>query len=311
MDIILQENDDFLVQNEITKGAMTLVDENYADNLLSKTKNKPIIAPGGSACNTTIGLGRLSKKAVFAGCCGDDDLGRQFQAALSKNNVLSSLTITSAAKTGRVVSVVTPDAQRSMLTYLGASGLTNPDLFTPQLFKGASLVHIEGYLIFNEKLLRKVLESAKLSGVTVSLDLASFNVIEQNLNLVKSLVSQYVDIVLANEDEAKAYTTKSDEKEALDIIAEDCDIAVVKLGKRGSLVKRDKNVYTIAPVGEEKAKDTTGAGDLWASGFLYGIINDLPIEKAGYIGSLCGYEVCRVFGAHIPDDRWDAILREV
>jgi sugar/nucleoside kinase (ribokinase family) len=311
MDIILQESDEFLVKNEITKGAMTLVGEDYADTLLVKTSNKPIIAPGGSACNTTIGLGRLCKKAVFAGCRGDDELGKEFEAALAKNNVSSSLTITGHAKTGRVLSIVTPDAQRSMLTYLGASGLTDPELFTPELFKGAAVVHIEGYLIFNEKLLRKVLESAKKAGVKVSLDLASFNIIEQNLELVRSLVREFVDIVLANEDEARAYTGDSDERKALDIIANDAEIAVVKLGKRGSLVKYENNAYTIAPVGEEKAKDTTGAGDLWASGFLYGVINGLPIEKAGYIGSLCGYEVCRVFGAHIPDDRWDAILREV
>jgi len=131
------------------------------------------------------------------------------------------------------------------------------------------------------------------------------------LDFVKQLVREYVDIVLANEDEARAYSGKTDEKEALNEIAKDCDIAVVKIGKRGSLVKYENSVYSIAPVGEEKAKDTTGAGDLWASGFLYGIINDLPIEKAGFIGSLCGYEVCRVLGAHIPDERWDAIFASI
>jgi len=311
MDIILQETDEFLEQNKIVKGGMSLVEADFADKLLAKTKNAVIVAPGGSACNTTIGLGRLSKAARFIGCCGNDELGEKFKTALVKNNVEARLTTTNKAATGRVVSVVTPDAQRSMLTYLGASGYTDPAMFTPEIFAGAALVHIEGYLIFNEKLLRTVLASAKKSGVKISLDLASFNIIEQNLDFVKSLVREYVDIVLANEDEARAYSGKSDEKEALNEIAKDCDIAVVKIGKRGSLVKYENSVYSIAPVGEEKAKDTTGAGDLWASGFLYGIINDLPIEKAGFIGSLCGYEVCRVLGAHIPDERWDAILKEI
>ncbi|MCL1946869.1 MAG: adenosine kinase [Chitinivibrionia bacterium] len=311
MDIILQESDEFLADNKIVKGAMTLVEADFADKLLAKTQNKPIIAPGGSACNTIIGLGRLSKQAKFVGCCGTDELSEKYRAALAKNNVEAKLTTTDKAATGRVVSVVTPDAQRSMLTYLGASGFTDPSIFTPALFTGASLVHIEGYLIFNEKLLRAVLENAKKAKVKISMDLASFNVVEQNLDLVKSLVREYVDIVLANEDEAKAYTGQSDEKTALEIIAKDCEITVVKVGKRGSFVKSGENVYQISSVGEEKAKDTTGAGDLWASGFLYGVINGLSIEKAGYIGSLCGYEVCRVFGAHIPDERWNAILREI
>jgi len=311
MDIILQESDEFLTKNEIVKGGMSLVEADFADKLLAKTNNKPIIAPGGSACNTTIGLGRLSGLAKFVGCCGDDELGKTYQAALKKNNVEAKLTITDKAATGRVVSVVTPDAQRSMCTYLGASGFTDPNMFSPEIFAGASLVHIEGYLIFNEKLLRAVLENAKKTGVKVSLDMASFNVIESNLSLVKELVKEYVDIVLANEDEARAYTGLTNEKAALDAIAQDCEVAVVKLGKRGSLVKTAGKIYEIAPVGEEKAKDTTGAGDLWASGFLYGVINGLSIEKAGYIGSLCGYEVCRVFGAHIPDERWEYILTQI
>ncbi|MDR0304225.1 MAG: adenosine kinase [Chitinispirillales bacterium] len=311
MDIILQETDEFLEQNKIVKGGMSLVEADFADKLLAKTQNSVIIAPGGSACNTTIGLGRLSKTAKFIGCCGNDELGEKFKTALAKNNVKAQLTTADKADTGRVVSVVTPDAQRSMLTYLGASGYTDPAVFTPEIFAGAALVHIEGYLIFNEKLLRTVMANAKKADVKISLDLASFNIIEQNLDFVQSLVREYVDIVLANEDEAKAYTKKSDEKEALDIIAKDAQIAVVKLGKRGSLVKYENSVYEIAPVGEEKAKDTTGAGDLWASGFLYGIINNLPIEKAGFIGSLCGYEVCRILGAHIPDKRWESILEKI
>jgi len=317
MDIILQESDDFLTKNEIVKGGMTLVDKDYADKLLAKTANKPIIAPGGSACNTIIGLGRLSGQAKFVGCCADDDLGRQYRAALKKNNVEAQLTISDKAGTGRVVSVVTPDAQRSMLTYLGASGFTDPNIFSPEIFAGAAVVHLEGYLIFNEKLLRAVLESAKKAGVKISLDMASFNVIESNLELVKSLVKEYVDIVLANEDEARAYTgiaagaTPSDEKAALDAIAQDCEIAVVKLGKRGSLVKTAGKIYEIAPICDKPAIDTTGAGDLWASGFLYGVINGLGIEKAGALGSRCGYEVCQVFGAHIPDERWEVILKEI
>ena len=310
MDIILPESDAFLAANNVVKGGMTLVESGTAAKFMQKTRKMATIAPGGSACNTTIGLARLGGYAKFIGCRGDDSLGGEYERALLNNNVDPKLTISDKAGTGRVLSIVTPDAQRSMLTYLGASGYTDPAMFTPEVFAGARVVHLEGYLIFNETLLRAILESARKARVIISLDLASFNIVKENLALVKELVSKYVDIVLANEDEARAYTGLI-EKDALDVLAQDCKIAVVKLGKRGSLIQDMGKTYEIPPVGILPAIDTTGAGDLWASGFLHGVMNDFPIEKSGYLASLCGYEVCRVLGAHIPDKRWAEILKEI
>ena len=310
MDIILNESDEFLEQNGVIKGGMELVDADKANELLAKSSETPLLVPGGSAANTLIGLGRLSGKAAFIGCAGDDKLGDDYQAALKANNVEPIFT-TTATPTGQVLSIVTPDAQRSMLTYLGAAAEMSPETFSTSIFGDADLVHIEGYLLFNEALIRKVLEAAKEAGIIVSLDLAAFTVIDANPTLVKELVKEYVDIVLANEDEAKAYTGFEDEHKAVAELAKDAAVAVVKIGARGSLVQYDGEVTVIAPYGEEKPKDTTGAGDLWASGFLYGLINGKSFAEAGRIAGMTGYEVCRVFGAHLSDETWARIKSDI
>jgi sugar/nucleoside kinase (ribokinase family) len=308
MDILLFESDGFVAEHGLIKGGMEMVDAGRADELLAASARGAAArrVPGGSSCNTTIGLGRLCGKAVFVGTRGDDDLGGILEASIAANDVEARLRKV-AAPTGRVLSVVTPDAERTMLTCLGASSETSADQISPELFRGADLVHVEGYLLFNEPVIRAVFESAEAAGVPASLDLASFTVVEAKLALAKELVQKHVAVLLANEDEARSYTGASDEREALEILAGDAECAVVKVGKRGSLVSLGGEVTTVAPVGDGGAVDTTGAGDLWASGFLYGLISGKPVAECGRIASLCGYEVCQVEGAHIPEEGWRRI----
>jgi len=305
MDILLFESERFLTAHKLIKGGMEMVGPERADELMAASANARVarLVPGGSACNTTIGLGRLCGKALFIGTRGDDELGKTLEAAISSNNVTPRL-CKSATPTGRVLSVITPDAERTMLTYLGASSETSAEMITPDLFRGADMVHVEGYLLFNEPLIRAVLESAAAAEVPVSLDLASFTVIDARIDLVKELVKKYVSVLLANEDEARSYTGASDEFEGLKILAQDAECAVVKVGKRGSYICLNDEITKIEPFGSGAALDTTGAGDLWASGFLFGLINGKTIAECGRIASLCGYEVCQVEGAHIPEEGW-------
>ncbi len=307
MDILLFESDRFLADHGVTKGGMQLVGPGRADQLLAASPNLPRMVPGGSACNTTIGLGRLGARAEFVGTRGDDEVGRILEAALLANNVTPRLE-TVATPTGRVLSIVTPDAERSMLTCLGASSEMSPRVFTPGLFAGADLVHVEGYLLFNEALIRSALEAAREAGVPVSLDLASFTVVDANPSLVRALVREYVDVLLANEDEARSYTGGREELEALGALAADAECAALKVGGRGSYVSLGGETTVILPCGECGVVDTTGAGDLWAAGFLFGLTSGLPVGECGRIASMCGYEVCRVEGAHIPDEGWGRIL---
>jgi sugar/nucleoside kinase (ribokinase family) len=171
------------------------------------------------------------------------------------------------------------------------------------------VVHIEGYLLFNNELMIKALCRAKEDGAMISLDLASYTVVESEKTLLETLVSEYVDILMANEDEAAAFTGHVDERKAIEALAEKARIAVLKIGKRGSYIAVDGSMVKIDPIEKGPVRDTTGAGDLWASGFLFGLTQGYGVEMCGKLASACGYEVCQVVGAAIPDEGWARIKR--
>lgn len=306
VDILIREDDAYLEKTCVPKGGMTLVDHGYIQQALSQASDAPQIVPGGSACNTTIGIAQLGGTARFVGKLGTDDWGRLFETGLQTNQVQPVL-FRSHLPTGRVLSIITPDAERSMLTYLGASAETLPEELKGISLTDAAIVHIEGYLLFNRDLVLAALESAKTAGAMISLDLASFTVVRDTLPFLNQIIPEYIDILIANEDEAFAYTGTKDGRSALKKLAEKTTIAVLKVGKRGSFIYYDHHTIRIAPVGSGRAVDTTGAGDLWAAGFLFGLTRNLPLEKCGALASACGYEVCQVVGASIPDEGWRRI----
>ncbi|MCP4703207.1 MAG: adenosine kinase [candidate division Zixibacteria bacterium] len=306
VDILINEDDNFLELVNAAKGGMLLVDLSVLSEALSNTSAIPTIVPGGSACNTIIGVARLGGPARFVGKRGSSKMGELFESDLKKNRVEPML-LQSTTPTGRVLSIITPDAQRSMLTYLGASAEAKPDEINDSCFKDAAIVHIEGYLLFNEALITAVLIGAKNNGALVSIDLASYTVVEATKSVLENLIKKYVDIIIANEDEAMAFTGHSNENDAIKALSEKADYAVLKVGKRGSYIAHNNDVLRIDPIGSGPAVDTTGAGDLWASGFLYGLANKFPLELCGKLGSACGYEVCQVIGANIPDQGWNRI----
>jgi sugar/nucleoside kinase (ribokinase family) len=308
LDILIHEDDEFLEKTGAVKGGMTLVDNTWIERTLAMGSGTATIVAGGSACNTIVGVGKLGGQARFVGKCGTDQWGRQYENNLGKQNVDPAL-LRSDLPTGRVLSIITPDAQRTMFTYLGASAETRPEEITASRFADAAVVHIEGYLLFNPDLIQAALIAAKKAGALISLDLASFTVVEQSLVLLKKLVADYVDIVIANEDEARAFSGQSDEKLALSALSEKANIAVLKVGSRGSRISHAGEIIHIQSIGDGTALDTTGAGDLWAAGFLFSLVKGQPLEKCGRLGSACGYEVCQVIGANIPDEGWNRIKK--
>lgn len=306
VDILSHEDDAFLAEIGAVKGGMIYVDTDYIDTILLSSSKRPVLVPGGSACNTVIGVGRLGGRARFIGKSGNDEMGDLIEADLRKNNVEPSL-LKSSSSTGRVLSIITPDAERSMLTCLGASSEVLPEEMTSKNFENAAIVHVEGYLLFNTELIFATLRAAKSAGALVSLDLASFTVVEASKSYLEKMVNEFVDILIANEDEARAYTGHADEVKALERLSEKVEIGVLKIGPRGSYISRAGNIRKIEAEGDGAALDTTGAGDLWASGFLFGLVNDFPLEKCGELGSACGFEVCQVVGTKIPEDGWQRI----
>jgi sugar/nucleoside kinase (ribokinase family) len=183
------------------------------------------------------------------------------------------------------------------------------DEMQSEIFAGYGILHIEGYLVQNHSLIEAALKVAKSEGLLVSIDMASFNIVEANIDFLNRVIREYVDIVFANEDEAIALTGKQPE-EALHAISEMCDLAIVKLGAQGSLIKYGKNVIRIEAI-PAKSVDTTGAGDIYASGVLFGISENLDLEKAGKLGSLLAGKVVEVVGAKIPEETWQELSVQI
>jgi sugar/nucleoside kinase (ribokinase family) len=308
VDILAHEEDDFLNRTGAIKGGMTYVSKEFIEKTLSLASNRSSLVPGGSACNTIVGVGKLGGQARFIGKCGNGEMGQFFESDLKRQNV-EPLLLRSDSPTGRVLSIITPDAQRSMFTFLGASAESSPQDITKDFFSDAAIVHIEGYLLFNPDLILTVLKMAQQSGARISLDLASFNVVEESHDLVEHIVESFVDILIANEDEAEAYTGHRDEARAIEALSKKVEIAVLKVGEQGSFIACSGQIVPIQPKTGGAAIDTTGAGDLWAAGFLYGLVNGYSLERCGELGSACGYEVCQVIGANIPDAGWERIKK--
>lgn len=308
VDIVAHASDGFIAATGVPKGGMVYFDDQGLEGVLSRVDRPPRIVPGGAACNTVVGLARLGGTARFIGKRGNDLSGRRYEDGLRASNVEPRL-IASDSPTGRVLSLITPDSQRTMLTYLGAAAEMRPDEIQPADFADTAVVLIEGYLVFNRELFQAALGRAKAAGACVALDLASFTVVESARDLLDEAVTGSIDILLANEDEAQAFTGRDSAAAALEDLAQRVPVAAVKIGPRGSLVAAAGRVQAVPPVPGDGVVDTTGAGDLWAAGFLFGLVEGYPLPVCGQLASACGYEVCRVLGAHIPDDGWERIRR--
>lgn len=301
VDILANVDDAWIAAQGVQKGGMNMVDWPQMEKFLGNLEN-PVRVPGGSTCNTMVGVAKLGGSAAFISKVGDDELGKIFQKHLKDSGVESKMGIFDVA-TGCVFSAVTPDAQRSMWTYLGASDFLGSDDFVPALYEGVSLLYAEGYRAFNAECFKKSFTLARSLGVETALDFSSFGVVDACRKMFDELFeNKMIDIIIANEDEAFAYAGVKEEA-ALEVLAGKAKVAIVKIGKRGALIAKDGKV-TRVQAGAAKAIDTTGAGDLWASGFLYGYLNGWDMERAGNLGSIVSNEVVQVMGAQIPEDGW-------
>lgn len=310
IDIIINiQNDAELAKLSLPKGSMQLVDEVQAHAVLDYFKNtEKKLASGGSASNTIHGIANLGIETAFIGAVGPDEYGKFFAEDARKSGITPFL-IERDMPSGTAITLMSPDSERTFATFLGAAcTLSSKDLQT-SFFKACDYLHIEGYLVQNYDLVETAMKMAKQAGLKISYDLASYNIVEGNLDFIKKIVSEYVDILFANEEEAKAFTGKED-REALDIIAEMCDIAVVKIGSKGSLIKQGTTVYTIAPC-PSVCLDTNGAGDNYAAGLLYGLCQGFDLQKCGDIASLISSKVVEVTGPKLPKETWTAIKAQI
>jgi sugar/nucleoside kinase (ribokinase family) len=306
VDLMTRIDNDGLLENfGLPKGSMILVDEDRASFITHATSSfDRTFTSGGSAANTIHGLAKLGVPAGYLGKVGNDEFGQIFKNDLVSSGIESTLLV-GKALTGRAIALMSPDAERTFAVYLGAAIELCAEDITPKLFEGYTIFHIEGYLVQNRELITRAIQLAKAAGLIVSIDLASFNVVSENLEFLQNIVKQYVDIVFANEEEAKSFTGL-EPLDALHHIAQHCTTAVVKIGKQGSYVKHDGQVYTIGVIRAQNI-DTTGAGDLYAAGYLYGYIKGYAPDTCGQIGSILAGAVIEHVGAKIPDSKWEEL----
>ena len=307
VDILIRIDDDrFLNSQNLPKGSMQLVDAVFAQQLQTATQEmNRSFASGGSAANTICGLAKLGVPTAFLGKTTDDENGIAFGSDMKAHGVDALLKKSATTASGFCTAFISPDGERTFATYLGAALELNADDISDDLFKGCDILHIEGYLLQNHELIRKAIVSAKRLGLEVSLDLASYNVVEENREFLTELIEKHTDIVFANEEEAFALTGLEAEK-SLEYLASKVKVAIVKIGAKGSWVMMGDKKEPIAAYPTQPV-DTTGAGDLYASGFLYAYGKGLDLKQAGKIGSFLASKIVATMGSKISESQWSEI----
>lgn len=307
MDILMSVDDEFLLTVPGEKGGSQPIDWTGFSDIMHRQNltHNVLVASGGSAANTTKALASLHQKCAFFGKVGNDQMGSDFSSRLVSFGTIPLL-IPTQTPTTQVAALVTPDGQRTFRFFLGASKeLTENDL-TPGLFENVKIVHIELYLLGQGNLVETAMKMAKEAGALVSIDLASFEVVKQYRSYLIDLIPHYVDIVFSNEDEIRALTGMEPEQGG-EFLRTLCPIAVVKLGKHGCWVITENEKLKSPGIRPSCVKDTTGAGDHFAAGFLYGVLNGHSMEKSAYFANLLGSAAVEVYGAEIPQERWNEL----
>ena len=294
----------------LPRGSMQLVDAAMMERAMAHTSNMPrTMAAGGSAANTVNGLANLGLPTAFIGKIGADEVGQTFRSDMQSNGIEPML-LQGQAASGRALVLVSPDSERTFATYLGAAVELSPSDLRPEMFAGARYFHIEGYLVQNHDLVRRALELAHEAGLKVSLDLASYNVVEEHRDFLRAMLEQHVSVVFANEEEARAFGGGSPEA-TLAELAELAELAVVKLGKAGSLVRRADEQVRIGVSAVDAVIDSTGAGDLYSAGFIYGLSQGMPLDQCGRLGAIVSGAVIGVLGPKMDALRWQQVRQQV
>lgn len=307
VDVLVRIDDDSLLEKlHLPKGSMQLIQEDTLSEIRKYTSGMKIHrSTGGSAGNTVCALAALGANPGFIGKVGQDETGAFFGDTLRQRGV-NALLATCDLPSGIASTFISTDGERTFGTYLGAAVTLRAEDLSRKMFAGYNYLYIEGYLLQDHDLMLRAVQLAKEEGLQVCLDMASYNVVEAERDFFDQLIVKYVDIVFANESEALAYTGKTPH-EALEEIASKCSIAVVKTGKEGSLVKKGTEVIQLLSCPVDNVLDTTGAGDFYAAGFMYGLTCGYSLEKCVQISTILATAVIQEVGTTLPAKKWDEI----
>jgi fructokinase len=299
VDVLVQADDAFLAGHGLTKGTMALVDEHQAERLYASV-GPGLETSGGSAANTLAGIAQLGGRAGFIGRVRNDQLGAIFAHDIrSVGALFETPAAVSGPSTARCLILVTPDAQRTMCTYLGASVGLDPADLDLALVRQAKILYLEGYLWDSEEAKRAFIAAAQVmreSGGQVALSLSDAFCVDRHRQSFQELVDGHVDVLFANEMEiCSLYETDSFEAAAEQVRGR-CRVAALTRSEKGSLVLGGGDTLAIPPFHLGDLVDTTGAGDLYAAGFLYGYTQGADLEHCGRLGSLCAGQVVTQLG---------------
>src|SRR3989338_2485195 len=313
MDFLVEVEDKTLLEFNLKKGEMHLVDETKAKDVLKILENKNTtidIVPGGSSANTLRGLAQLGASVLFCGRVGNYQHGDWYIEALKDHQVVTNMK-KHPGITGHAIGFITPDAQRTFSVHLGAGIQFAKEDIIEEDIKESKVLHIEGYQLEGntQAVILHAMQIAKKHGTKISIDLADPGLIRRQKDILQQVVHEFADIVFVNETEAKEFTGY-EETQAAQVLGQQVEIAIVKIGKQGSIISHQNQITYIAPI-TANAIDTTGAGDTYAAGFLYGYCKGWPIEKAGKLGSVLAAKIVEQKGVKLKHLEFEKLMQKI
>ena len=305
VDIIVNIEDEFLKINNLEKGSMNLINSDESQTLLENCKVIKQLS-GGSSANTVVCLAELGNYVQFIGRVKNDQFGNFFSSNIKKSKTIFNTPPTNeGASTAHSIILITPDAQRTMCTYLGASIEFEPKDIDFSILKESKYLYLEGYLWDSElakNAFLKAAQIAKLSNTKIILSLSDSFCVDRHRESFLELINNYVDIVFCNESEVLSLFNKDKLAKCQGDLSSLCELVAVTLGSNGSLIINKNNIEVIKSTKKGKVIDTTGAGDIYAGGFIHGLINNYSLKKCGEIGSICAGQIITQLGSRSNTD---------
>ena len=300
VDIVTNIDDDFLKKNRLQKGSMNLITLENSGKILKDCKIIKQIS-GGSAANTVVSLANLGNNVEFIGRVKNDKFGNFFSKDIKESGAsFNSKYVETRESSAHSLVLITPDAQRTMCTYLGASTEFEPNNINYESIKTSKYLYLEGYLWDSELAKQAFIEAAKIakeSNTKIILSLSDSFCVDRHRESFLDLINDFVDILFCNEEELKSLFKSIDLEQCKIKINSLCELAAITLGEKGSIIVNKNKTEFIKPFLFGKAIDTTGAGDIFAGGFIHGLINKLSLNNCGQIGSICAGHIVTQIGS--------------
>ncbi len=314
VDIITNVDDEFLKENLLEKGSMNLISLEDSNKILKKCKIIKQIS-GGSAANTVVSLANLKNNVEFIGLIKDDEFGNFFVKDIKESGAkFNSKAIKTNNSSAHSIILITPDAQRTMCTYLGASNQFEPNNINYNSIKNSKYLYLEGYL-WDSDLAKKAFiqaaQTAKDSNTKIILSLSDSFCVDRHRESFFHLIEDFVDILFCNEAEIKSLFKEVDLQNCKTGIQSICELTVITLGEKGSLLIDKSNIEFIKPVILGEVIDTTGAGDIFAGGFIHGLINNYSLNSCGKLGSICAGHIVTQIGSRPQTNLKDLISKYI